>query len=100
MYLKIGENGELSLEDCEDFSRFSISAARPGGLAQGSSSAFGGLAEYAGDGHYWLDADAVARLSPRHSDLSWSDAFWAMLAKAERFGYYDARKRRVKAHVS
>lgn len=99
VYLRILEDGRLALEEIDDFTRFHIAAA-PGQLSgQGASPDFGRIAAEAGEGHFWLDADAVAGLSAKAGDDAWQGAFWTMLAKAEPYGFADLEGRRVKAHV-
>lgn len=93
MFLKIADDGTLSLEETDDFKKFHISGA-PGGAA------FEALAEDAGEGHYWLEADAIVALSGRADDGAWCDAFWAMLEKVEPYGFADVKGRRIKAHVA
>lgn len=100
MYLRITDDGGLVLEEIDDFTRFHIAAA-PGRLAgEGASPAFRAIAEAAEEDHFWLDADAVAGLSPKAGDGDWTNAFWAMLEKAEPYGFADLQGRRIKAHVA
>lgn len=96
MYLNIADDGTLSLEEVDDFKRFHISAD-PDRL---SDAGFRAIAQDAGEGHFWLDADAVADLSGRSGDTDWTAAFWAMLEKAEPYGFADVEGRRIKAHVA
>jgi hypothetical protein len=100
MYLKIADDGSLILEECDDFGRFHI-AAGPGQVAgDDASPAFVAIATTASEGHFWLDADAIVALSPRAGDGDWTRAFWAMLEKAEPYGFADVAGRRIKAHVA
>ncbi len=94
MFLKIAENGDLSLEEAEDFKRFHISGEPDAG------GAFGGISQDAGEGHYWLDADAVVAMSGNADDEAWCAAFWSMLEKAEPYGFSDVAGRRIKAHIA
>ena len=95
MYILIAENGELSLQDCDNMRAFSIREAVSGAAV----SALADIATTAEDNHYWLDANAVVELSGRRHDQSWVGDFWAMLAGAEAYGYSDMTAKRVKAHV-
>ena len=100
MYLSITDDGRLVLEEIDDFTRFHITGA-PGRLeGEGASPAFRDIAEAAEDGHFWLDADAIAGLSAKAGDADWTSAFWAMLEKAEPYGFADLQGRRIKAHVA
>ena len=95
MYICIGENGELSLQDCDNMRAFSIvmdSADVPLTRLQE-------IAELAEDDHYWLRVEAVEELSPRQGDQQWIRDFRAMLASVADYGYYDLETNRVKAHV-
>lgn len=99
MYLKIADNGEVTLEEATDFGRFHISAAPRQVSGAAASTAFLELSEDAGEGHYWLDADALVALSPEAGKADWTASFWSMLQKAEPYGFADVAGRRVKAHL-
>jgi hypothetical protein len=100
VYLKIGDGGILSMEEVEDFKRFHISAEMDT-LADGDAiGSFEAISEDAGDEHFWLDADAIVKLSGRSEDENWLAAFWSMLEKAAPYGFADMDGRRIKAHVA
>ena len=96
MYILIAANGEVSLQDSDNMRAFSIredeAGAAAGWLAQMATPA-------AEEQHYWLDADAVLKLSGRKDDQQWVKQFWDMLTKVEAYGYSDMTNKRVKAHV-
>ena len=99
MHVLIAADGALSLEDVDNLKGFSIVEA-DGGSEQGKAAmALAEMGEPAEDNHYWLSAEAVIALSPRKDDKAWVDAFWAMLQKAEGYGFSDVANKRVKAHV-
>ncbi len=100
MYLKIGTDGALSLEEVDDFKRFHISAEMDTLAGGDALLAFEAISEDMGDGHFWLDADAIIGLSGRSDDDDWNAAFWNMLEKAAPYGFSDLDARRVKAHVA
>ena len=100
MYLKIGADGGMTLEETDDFSRFHISAAPQQVLGPEASEAFTIIAETAGDNHFWLDAVAVAALAERPDDEAWQSAFQQMLEKAEPYGFADTKLQRIKAHLA
>lgn len=95
MYILIAENGELSLQDCDNTRAFSIRETVSGTANSGLAD----IAIAAEDNHYWLDANAVVELSGRQHDQPWLDGFWDMLASVEAYGYSDMTAKRVKAHV-
>ena len=95
MYILINTDGQLSLEESDNLRAFSIVEE-----AQGSAATqLADISTPAEDNHYWLDADAVVKLSGRADDSEWVDGFWDMLTKAEPYGYSSIEKRQVKAHV-
>ena len=100
MYLNVTDAGVLSLEEVDDFKRFHIAAPPAQVSGTGASDAFLELSEDAGEGHYWLDADAIAALSGRVDDPDWMQNFWAMLEKSEPYGFADVQGRRIKAYVT
>lgn len=100
MFVKVGGDGDLSLEEADDFKRFHVSADADTLSDRNVAAKFHEIAEDAGEGHYWLDADAVVELSGRSGDAVWTGAFWAMLEKAEPYGFSDVEGRRIKAHLA
>ena len=96
MHIRIAGNGTVSLEDAQNFRGFSIVTDTAG---TSLPPAFHDMATDAGDGRWWLDADAVVGLSGHAGDDAWTARFWAMLEGAEPYGFADLAKRRVKAHV-
>ncbi len=94
VFVKIADDGVLSLEEADDFKRFHISGDPGAGVE------FAAVSQDAGEGHYWLDADAIIALSGRSDDDAWCGTFWAMLEKAEQYGFSDVAGRRIKAHLA
>ena len=99
MYIQISPNGALTLEDADNMKAFSIVEAAGTSDAGRAECALANIAEAAEDNHYWIDAEAVIRLSAKNNDPQWVDGFWDMLKMAEAYGYSDMQARRVKAHV-
>ena len=99
MYLKIEDDGRLVLKEIDDFGRFHIAATAERIAGEAASPDFRRIAEAAGEGHFWLNAEAVVDLSAKADDEAWKSAFWNMLAKAEPYGFADLQGRRLKAHV-
>jgi hypothetical protein len=95
MYIQVAVDASLRLEDIDNMKVFSIIEAVPGL----SIKALADIAKPAEDNHYWIDADAIVRLSAKSSDPQWLEGFWDMLKKVEAYGYSDLQARRVKAHV-
>jgi len=95
MYIRIAANGELSLQDSDNFRGFAIVRAD----ASAPLARLAQLGSAAGADHYWLDADAVLELSGRQLDPAWVRDFRAMLASVAPYGYFDMSNNRVKAHV-
>jgi len=95
MYIRVAENGQLGLQDSDNFGAFAIvRAGRAAPLARLEE-----MAIAAGDNHYWLDADAVLELSGRKHDQQWVRDFRAMLESAAPHDYFDTTNNRVKAHM-
>jgi len=95
MYIRVAENGELGLQESDNFRAFAIvRAGRAAPLAQLAE-----IATAAEDNHYWLDADAVLELSGRKHDQQWIQDFRAMLDSVAPYGYFDMTNNRVKAHL-
>tara|TARA_B100001057_G_scaffold182622_1_gene183342 strand:+ start:229 stop:531 length:303 start_codon:yes stop_codon:yes gene_type:complete len=98
MYLNINPDGSLTLQEVDDFGRFEIRSAID--LESGHvSEDFAKISEAIDGGRYWVDAEAIAELSLRGDELEWFTAYWAMLKKAEPYGFADVAKKRIKSHV-
>ena len=95
MFILVAAGGNISLRDRDNLRAFAIVEERPGSAA----GALAGIANAAGENHFWIDAAAVIELSGRQHDAQWVAAFWDMLAMAEADGYSDMTEKRVKAHV-
>ena len=95
MYIRIFENGDLSLCDCDNFRAFSIV---PESVDAALTHLYA-IATEAEENHFWLQVEAVEELSPRRNDQQWIADFRAMLASVAVYGYYDEKTNRVKAHV-
>jgi hypothetical protein len=100
LYLKISVEGAISLEDHDDFTLFNILAENKNSVVLTTSEDFLLISEDAGNDHYWLDAKAVAELSPKNEDRVWLESYWLMLAKAAPFGYFDSVNCKIKAHLA
>jgi hypothetical protein len=95
MYIRVAEDGELGLQESDNFRAFAIvRAGRAAPLARLAE-----IATAAEDDHYWLDADAVLELSGRKHDPQWVSDFRAMLETAAPYGYFETTSNRVKAHM-
>ena len=98
MYLDVKSDGSLTLEETDDFGRFEIRSAID--LASGKASEkFLRIAEPTENDRYWIDAEALVKLSSRANDILWCQAFWAMLVKAEPYGFADTGRKRIMSHV-
>lgn len=93
MLIRIDGKGGVSLEDPEDFTRFSILAAPGISVADALNSI--ALVE----GHYaWVAPDAVRRLAPKSNQRDWDKNFKGMLDYAERKGWMNSDGA-VRAHI-
>ena len=99
LYLFVVSNGLVSLKDHENFRSFDILTENNDPSTLTRSEDFLLISEDLGNGHYWLEAKAVARLSLEYEDKDWIKSYWEMLTKAQPFGYFDPIKCQIKAHL-
>ena len=95
MFIQIDTNGDLTLQDVDNFKGFSI-------IDQSNASqhqALNQISTAAEDNHFWIDVEAVINLSEKKSDQEWVDSFWNMLKGAEPYGYSNLAEKQVKAHI-
>ena len=95
MFIQIDTNGDLTLQDVDNFKDFSI-------IDQSNASqhqTLNQISTAAEDNHFWIDAEAVINLSEKKTDQEWVDNFWNMLKGAEPYGYSNLSDKKVKAHI-
>ena len=98
MYLNVQPDGSLTLEETNNFSRFEIRSTMD--LAsEHISEDFSKIAEPIENDRYWIDAEAILDLSSRADDAEWCKAFWAMLERAEPYGFADVTRKKIRSHV-
>ena len=99
MHLFVFANGLISLKDHQNFRSFDILTENNDLSTLTRSEDFLLISEDLGNGQYWLEAKAVARLSLQYEDKDRIKSYWEMLAKAQPFGYFDPIKCQIKAHL-
>ena len=95
MYISVAENGDLGLQDADNFRSFAIVCVN----SDASLEQLERIASAAEDNHYWLDAEAVLQLAERRQDPQWVKQFNAMLDSVTPYGYFDPASNRIKAHL-
>ena len=95
MYLKIHSNGDLSLEETDNFKAFSIRDETEGL----KSERFHLMAQPAEENHFWLDAKTLIDLGEKADDDDWKIGFKNMMKAVEQYGYSDLHNNRIKAHL-
>ena len=96
MFLQVNGDGSLKLCERQDFSAFHIVSTDR--LSLKNSAPFRAILIETDEDHFWLDAKKLVSLAGRESLGEWRDAFWEMLDKVEKYGFYDSKRGAVRAH--
>lgn len=94
MLLRVAADGTVTLEEADNFRRFSVGAAPGAPLAR----ALDGIARLEGETHAWISPAGLRRLAPQAGQPEWEDGFGKMLAYAASKGWTDAEGA-VRAHI-
>lgn len=94
MLVRVAADGAVTLEEADNFRRFSVAAAPDAPL----SSALDGIARLEGATHAWVSPSALRRLAPQAGQPEWEEGFGKMLAYAGSKGWTDAEGA-VRAHI-
>jgi hypothetical protein len=94
MLVRVAADGAVTLEEADNFRRFSVGAAPGAPLAR----ALEGIARLEGEAHAWVSPAALRRLAPQAAQPDWEEGFGQMLAYAASKGWTDAEGA-VRAHI-
>jgi hypothetical protein len=90
------DNGELSLADGEDFSRFSLLCR---GTDRPSPGPGPGTIELESEKVAWIPISTVVELRGAQASPSWMSQLDAMVEKARPYGWIDDAGQRIRAHI-
>lgn len=100
MIIRFSADGSVALQGHDNFREFKATVPADDLSPQALARLVGGMAVPTDDGkHLWVSIPSfLARFAADH-DQAWAEAFSRMIAKAGQFGYVDADRQAVRAHV-
>jgi hypothetical protein len=99
MFVKLGIDGSVSLEDRDNFRAFKlVIEGAPKRLDQ-ARRALANTAELEDDTHGWIYEQALRQRPEVAGDSAWAQNFSAMIEKAKPHGWIDEQRKAIKAHI-
>ena len=99
MFVKLGIDGSVSLEDRDNFRAFKlVIEGAPTRLDQ-ARRALANTAEIEDETHAWIYEQALRQRAEVAGDNAWQDSLGAMIQKAKPHGWIDEQRKAIKAHI-
>jgi predicted transcriptional regulator len=99
MFVKLGIDGSVSLEDRDNFRTFKlVIEGGPKRLDQ-ARRALANIAEIDDETHAWIYEQALRQRPELAGDSAWQGDLGAMIEKAKPHGWVDEQKKAIKAHI-
>ena len=97
MFISVDADGRLALGEPDDFKRLHIAA--DGAMSVDDvGKALASIARR-DDNDFWIEVEALKKLSGRASDPAWEQNFTKMIASVEKFGWLSPDRQRVRCHI-
>lgn len=95
MFIRIGKDYAVALEESDDFKHFKLVVEAPRDPAK-LGTALAGVASIDLEGHAWVSEEWLRRRDP---GAGWQDGLTAMIGVAKKYGWVDERNQAIRAHV-
>jgi hypothetical protein len=99
MFVKLSVDGNVTLEDRDNFRAFKLVVEGPVARIYDARSALDGIAELVDETTAWVSAAALRGRPEVAQDTAWQQSFAAMIEKARPHGWIDEARQAIKAHV-
>ncbi len=96
MFVKLSADGELSLEDRDNFRAFKLVVAGDPGQIDAVRASLKGTADVPDKDTAWI---LESWLRANVSDDAWQQSLGAMIEKAKPHGWIDEQRKAIKAHI-
>lgn len=97
MIVHVHPDGEVTLDDPDAFTAFSVAA--PGRGAAAAAAAIGGASQARDAEHVWVDLARLRGLGDAHGGPDWREGCDGMIAYARSKGWTDDEAGLVRAHL-
>ena len=99
MIVRIDQDAEPQLIEPHDFKKFKIEITRPRAQFDRFRSQFTGKVRLENSDHGWVSIEALRTWQGHISDQPFQDGLTSMIKVAEKYGWLDADKKSIRAHI-
>ena len=99
MFVKLGIDGSVSLEDRDNFRAFKLVIEGGPKRLEQARRALSNTAEIEDQTHAWIYEQALRERPEVAGDSVWQGNLGAMIEKAKPHGWIDEQKKAIKAHI-
>jgi hypothetical protein len=99
MFVKLGIDGSVSLEDRDNFRAFKLAIEGGPKRLDQARRALANTAEIEDETHAWIYEQALRQRPEVAGDSMWQNNLGAMIEKAKPHGWIDEQKKAIKAHI-
>jgi hypothetical protein len=99
MFIKVAADGNVSLEDKDNFRAFKLVVEGGPARLDQVRRALTGTAEVPEQAHAWIYEQALRQRPEVANDSAWQGNLGAMIEKAKPHGWVDEAKKAIRAHI-
>ena len=99
MFVKLGIDGTVSLEDRDNFRAFKLVVEGAPKRLDQARRALANIAEIEDETHAWIYEQALRQRPEVAGNNTWQTNLGAMIEKAKPHGWIDEQKKAIKAHI-
>jgi hypothetical protein len=99
MFVKVGADGSVSLEDRDNFRAFKLVVEGGPARLDQARRALSGTAELPDQATAWIYDKALRERAEVANDAAWQGNLGTMIEKAKPHGWIDEQKKAIKAHI-
>jgi hypothetical protein len=99
MFVKLGIDGRVSLEDRDNFRAFKLVVEGGPKRLDQARRALANTAEIEDETHAWIYEQALRQRPEVAGDSTWQSNLGAMIEKAKPHGWIDEQRKAIKAHI-
>jgi hypothetical protein len=99
MFVKVAANGQVTLEDRDNFRAFKLVIEGSPLNLDAVRRALDGTAEIPEPGFAWISEAALRRRPEVAHDQAWQQSLGAMIEKARPHGWVDDTRKAIRAHI-
>jgi hypothetical protein len=96
MFVKLAANGQVSLEERDNFRAFKLVVEGDAARLAGTRAKLQGVADVPDAGTAWIFESWLRETVP---DAAWQQSLGAMIEKAKPHGWIDEQRKAIKAHI-